>query len=260
MGTVEFARRLVVAAAAAVLCLCGLTASALGQSILSDPFVSAIRSMKRSVTPVICVRPAGAGQFQPIIDGSGFFISRKGDFLTAAHVVDDFHGGRQLANCPMAIWFRTVDSASGNFQADAFFISLADCIEDESLDIARCHTIDDLSTVKGGRYEPEAVAIDAEKRDDGTAIAITGFPLFNPNPVSSRGYIGAYQDTGPRGIVGMVIDRSAWPGGSGSPVYDSRGRVIGMLVQAGEGTASGISIARTGNALNLFMTAHPLDR
>ncbi len=130
---------------------------------------------------------------------------------------------------------------------------------DMTLDIARCHTIDNLTEVKDGKFEPVPVDIDADKRDDGTAVAIMGFPLFNFAPISSRGYIGGYEDT-PQGSTQMVIDRAAWPGGSGSPVYDYRGRVVGMLVQAGQGEASGLSIALSGYALSLFMTAHPLGR
>jgi hypothetical protein len=77
------------------------------------------------------------------------------------------------------------------------------------------------------------VEFDASQRNDGTAIAITGFLLLNIRPVSSRGYIGAYT-LDPRSPVQMVLDRASWPGGSGSPVYDAKGNVLRMVLQTGE--------------------------
>jgi V8-like Glu-specific endopeptidase len=237
-----------------VLSACG---SITAQIMRQDAFIGAIKSMKPSVTPVICVREPQPHIFQTVLVGSAFFVSDKGDFITAAHVADSFSPGAQLAGCPMAIWFRT-PTGPATFDAEVFNVIASDCVRDDSLDIARCHTAADLTAVMDGKFKPTPVVIDSDQRDDGTAIAITGFPLGNSTPISSRGYIGGYLFDA-RGPIQMVIDRAAWPGNSGSPVYDSRGRVVGMLVQAGEGLAGGISSARSGLALSQFMTAHPLS-
>lgn len=271
------------AALVALLFLAGTdVAAAQGQ----DAFLPAIKAMKRSVVPVMCFRalppqakpvpqtsqpaatpptppqpnaaPQPPRQYEPIMDATGFFISSRGDFVTAAHAVADFQAGRRLADCTMAVWFESPIDVAGNYSAQAFFVSVADCVVDTALDVARCRTVDDLNKFADGRFAPEPVEIAGGQRDDGSAVAITGFPLFNTTPITSRGYIASYvppASDAPR----MVLDRAAWPGGSGSPVYDSRGRVLGMLLIAGEGTASGISYACTGDAILGFLRAHPVS-
>ena len=264
------------------LCLVGGANTASAQYTGQDAFLSAIHKMKRSVAPLMCFRalpprsrpalqpsqaggapPNGAAQappqeFQPIAAATAFFITRHGDFLTAAHAVTEFQPGRSLASCAMSIWFESPIDAAGNYSAQAFFVSVPQCVSDLGLDIARCRTIDDLGKIYDGRFMPDPVEFDSGQRDDGTAVAITGFPLLTTTPISSRGYIGGYipaAQNAPR----MAIDRAAWPGGSGSPVYDWRGRVLGVLLEAGEGTASGISVAGTSYAISQFLAAHPVD-
>jgi hypothetical protein len=157
----------------------------------------------------------------------------------------------------MALWSRSDADATGHFLASFLAVLPADCVMDMTLDIARCHTREDLKAEQNGKMAPVPVIIDPARRDDGTAIAIMGYPLFNTAPISSRGYIGGYQETR-GGPIQMVIDRAAWPGNSGGPVFDAKGAVVGMVLQAGEGTASGISIARSGYALSAFLGAHPI--
>jgi hypothetical protein len=259
------------AVALAALHIFGAGQAAWAQSHEQDAFILAIKAMKRSVTPVVCMRavqaqqpaprsqpsPARVPQYQTIIDGTAFFLTRQGDFITAVHVLDDFTTGHPLGNCPLTVWYEGASDSSGGLGGVAFVAALSDCIEDAVLDIARCHTINDMTKIYGGRFEPKPVQFDSRQRDDGTAIAITGFPLFNTTPVSSRGYIGGYP-LDARGPIQMTVDRAAWPGGSGSPVYDSRGRVLGMLEQTGEGVASGISGARSSFAISKFLAAHPI--
>jgi hypothetical protein len=227
---------------------------------VEDPFIAAIRSMKHSVTAVMCQKPDPdhPDQSRRIIVGTIFFVSVRGDFITADHTLQDTEPGHRLAGCEPNIWFSRPSKTPGMFTATTFPFLVKDCIRDSGGDMARCHTVADLSTAADGQFAPQPVVIDPRQRDDGTAIAITGYPLGIPVPLSSRGYIGAYQ-LDARGPVDIAIDHTAWPGISGSPVYDSSGKVVGMLVQAGTEAASGISIARSGFALSQFMAAHPLN-
>ena len=41
----------------------------------------------------------------------------------------------------------------------------------------------------------------------------------------------------------LVIDKNAWPGASGSLVFDSKGNIVGMVVQRGFNDASGLAFA-----------------
>jgi len=225
-----------------------------------DPFIPTIEKMKRSITPVMCIRPhAPTEGFSPLFVGTGFFISARGDFITAAHVVNAFASGQAgVGGCPMFLWFASLNkNFVGKLDVHFFAVAPSDCVIDPIMDIARCRTIDDLTSVKGVA-SPPPVQFDFAQQPDGTAVAITGFPLLNSLPVTSRGYIAAYQ-VGISGAAVIVLDRAAWPGGSGSPVYDSHGRVLGMLVQAGEGTASGISYARSSRTMEQFLAAHPVS-
>lgn len=271
--------------AAATALLFSLFAGTHAVAQAQDPFLAAIRVMKRSVAPVMCFRallpqatrapqpsvaanvpapaqpnavPLPPPQFEPIVDATAFFLSSRGDFITAGHAVADFRPGRPFAGCSMAIWFESPIDQAGNYSAQAFFVSADDCVVDTSLDIARCRTKDDLRIMGGGRFAPDPVEIAAGQRDDGSAVAITGFPLNNTTPITSRGYVGAYVPPAPQSPR-MAIDRAAWPGGSGSPVYDSRARVVGILLVAGEGAASGISYACTADAILGFLKAHPVE-
>lgn len=221
----------------------------------TDPFLAAIAGMKKSIAAVVCVRPhAPTERFSPFIDGTAFFTSASGEFLTAAHVARDFSAGGSLQNCPMGVWFAEgINGGHINFQ----MFPVSRCVADNDVDLARCVTSTDLTTLRDVKLKPQPVTIDGTQQSDGTAIAVTGYPLSSLLPISSRGYIGAYA-TNPLGNTEIALDRAAWPGGSGSPVYDSQGKVVGLVSQAGEGAASGISFARASSTIVRFLATHPL--
>jgi S1-C subfamily serine protease len=221
-----------------------------------DGFISAIRAMKRSVVPIICIRQTSATTMSPVVDGTAFFVAARGDFITAAHVVADFTTqDKPLFGCTMAAFFRQEADSTGHYAATEFRVSPDKCVVDMPHDLALCRTLDDLRTAYNGNFKPIPVRVDSSVREAGTPIAVIGFPLFNSLPIASRGYIGGFQEVGP-GETNLVIDRAAWPGNSGGPVIDSRGQVIGMMVQAGEGIASGISFAKSGHTISTFLAAN----
>jgi hypothetical protein len=222
----------------------------------ADPFIAAVATVKRSIATVVCVRPHPASErFAPFIDGTAFFTTRSGEFLTAAHVLRDFAIGGRLQGCPMEVWFSQGTDAPGH--VGFLMYSVHRCVSDDHIDIARCATDDDLNSFTGDKLRPLPVEIDGAERPDGSAIAVTGYPLSSMLPITSRGFIGAYA-TDSLGNSEIVLDRAAWPGGSGSPVYDSQGKVLGMVIQAGEGFASGISFARASSTIVRFQATHPL--
>jgi hypothetical protein len=113
----------------------------------------------------------------------------------------------------------------------------------EGFDIAICKIVRGIRPVLG--REPNPVTLDTELKDDGTPIAFTGFPLSYAVPITSRGFTSGYSDTrdekGPRDLI---IDKSAWPGVSGSPIFLENGAVVGILVRRGIDNGSGLAMGR----------------
>jgi hypothetical protein len=260
--------------------IAGLADTACAQSDDDRNFISAIKSMQRSVAPVMCVQavqpqlqpvppqqtPApphpgsqpsqpGSPQLQPTVAGTAFFLTRRGDFVTAASVLANFLEPGALAGCTMMIWFTSPVDAAGNFSTQGFIVALKDCIVDPDIDAARCRTIGDLTRDWGGRFAPVPVALDDGQPEVGTPVGTTGFILFDTVPISSRGHIGGYQPAAPAAAQ-MVLD---WPAGAGSPVYDSRGKVVGMVAQARNLILTTISVASTSLVLSRFLAAHPIE-
>jgi hypothetical protein len=54
---------------------------------LADPFIATIARMKHSVAPVVCLEANEERATVREVRGSSLFISKSGEFLTAAHVV-----------------------------------------------------------------------------------------------------------------------------------------------------------------------------
>jgi hypothetical protein len=81
---------------------------------------------------------------------------------------------------------------------------------------------------------------------DGTEIAFTGFPLQLRDPLTVRASVACYQAVweNDRPVPRLLVDRVAWPGSSGSPVYLASGRVIAILIGGGKDEATGMTIIR----------------
>jgi hypothetical protein len=276
------AMKRVIAALVAGLLVTGVPDVAFSQSDRESDFLSAIRSMQRSVAPVMCMRPVQpqlqpmpqqqipsppqssdqpsgpqSTQLQPVLLGTAFFLTRRGDFVTAASVLGNFLQPGPVAGCTMMIWFSGPVDPTGNFSSQGFFVALNDCVIDMGIDVARCRTIDDLTRTFGGRFTPDPVAFDDRQPDAGSSVGTSGFILYDTAPIASRAYIGGYQPAAPAATQ-MVIDRPAGPGASGSPVYDSRGKVLGMIVQVSNMVLTNISVASTSLAISKFLAAHPV--
>ena len=106
----------------------------------------------------------------------------------------------------------------------------------------------------GGFIRP--VSFEVAAQPDGTALAFTGFPLDNTTPISAKGFVAAYHYHGTTPDE-VLIDKNAWPGASGSPLYLANGRVVGMMTKTGTGAASGLSHARAAARIVAFLRAHP---
>ena len=237
-------------------------------TVPSNSFVTAINNMKRSIAPVLCFDNVSNGPISlRAVDGTAFFLSTDGLFLTPAHVIRDFLPGGGLASCSFAAVAFEPNKWSGGTTLTLKFskFAAADCVLDETLDLAACQTKDDLTKGEWKFVTPRAVQIDPVIQDDGTPIAFTGFPLFSHAlPLSSVGSVAAYAaslngEVGPPfGII--VIDKTSWPGSSGSPIYLMNGHVVGMMAAMGSNAAEGTGYGRSSTAISAFLKAHPETR
>ncbi len=214
-------------------------------------FINSIAQIKRSVVPVVCVRPqqGNADLTLVSVEGSAFFLLRDGTFVTAGHVVRDLTNPTRQITCPTSAIFIPEGGwqpRAVNFRVQYFFFSQANCTRDEGLDIAICRAPRDIRQTMGN--DPQPVALDTTLQEDGTPAAFTGFPqtpLSFRVPVTSRGFIAAYAETvdesGPRQLF---FDKTTWPGASGSPIYLENGKVVAILLARGTGDGAGVTIGR----------------
>jgi V8-like Glu-specific endopeptidase len=103
------------------------------------------------------------------------------------------------------------------------------------------------------------VSFDTTEWHPGTPVAFTGFPLQYTIPVTSIGYIGALTGIESSGTGGYdyIIDKATWPGASGSPIFLSNGKVIGIIQKRGTNEASGLAYGRSAAIIVNFLSKHP---
>ena len=208
-----------------------------------DPFIGAIETMKRSIAPLVCL--SVKGEESTVLDrlGSAFFVSTEGEFVTAAHVIAEMQKSDRACpvsaiTLPLEGWQPGVPNEPTAWLA----FKIGDCAIDTLLDVAKCRAMIDRSgpmAERGLRIVP--VKFEWEIPPDGTQVAFTGFPLGVRDPMTFRAGVAANRPVWRDGkvIPQLVLDRTAWPGFSGSPVFVSDGRVIGILFAGviNEGTA-----------------------
>jgi len=222
--------------------------AAFSQSSVST---DSIALAKNTIAPIVCIaRDANTGvqnvRFQ--IVGTAFMIDKKGTFITAGHVIAAILTSPSKEVClpaitfPLGGWKRdlgeTVQWLSFNSGA---------CQVNSGFDVAVCRTTDDIIS-KHSEIAFNIATISKERSPDGTAIFFTGFPLQATDPITSVGTLAGY--TAGDSYSTVLIDKNAWPGASGSPIYLSDGKtVIGMLTRTGTGDAAGLSFGIAGEKI-----------
>lgn len=217
-------------------------------------FNSSITNIKRSVFPIVCVQPPAQLPGEDIvrsIEGTAFFVRQDGTFATAGHVIRDLTAPNRAVPCEQPAFYLPVQdwNRAATFRATTFRFAQEACRVNEQLDVAICRwngpQVGPGSMNDRMGRSPNVVTLETVLQDDGVAIAFTGFPLQAVAPLTSVGVVAAYRnipaDGEPREIV---IDKIAWPGASGSPIYLSNGRVVGIILQRGVGESVGIAVGR----------------
>jgi hypothetical protein len=211
-----------------------------------DPFLGTIERVKHSVGAVGCYYVAA----EPRFIGTGFFVSQDGQFVTPDHVLVDLRKLSADPRCLVSLMvLQTVGGGTLTYGINKFDPDR--CASDARLDIGVCAVRYDAGETPRA-FVP--LRIDSKVYPDGTAIAFTGFPGFGKYPLTTRANLAGYV------YSHAVLDKGAWPGSSGSPVYDANCNVIGMVISRADNQITGIAFANSGYVLERFLRSHSPDQ
>ncbi|MFZ5834143.1 MAG: S1 family peptidase [Pseudomonadota bacterium] len=194
--------------------------------------VDAIKQVRRSVVAIGTHQKLG----QPPIRlmGTGFVVAGGGHIITNAHVLPRTLNAKNQESLQA---FYGIEANARNFELDVV-------AEDEEHDLAL------LRIVGAAKLPPLVLA--KSMAPEGTRTAITGYPLgslLGLYPITHEGIISAVKErsfaaysqgqlTAERvrrlrnSFIVYQIDTNAYPGNSGSPLYDAATRQVLGVVQS----------------------------
>ena len=211
--------------------------------------VETIEGIKKTVVPIVCGATTQDGSFKITSTiGSAFFINNEGYFLTAGHVLDDWDKiDRSNGDCFPAVY---IPKSDWQTLSVVRWFRFGNCIRPGAADVAVCKatinpfSLEDIKKkITIAFLKPNLLLV------DGTPVAFTGFPLSSLRPITSMGNIASYIKMDNL----IIIDKNAWPGASGSPVYLADGKVIGILIKRGINDGSGLAYAVTTESILEFL-------
>jgi hypothetical protein len=225
-----------------------------------DVTIKTIDNIKRSIVPIVCGYIDEQKNFKIVeIAGTGFFVDEGGRFITDAHVLS--HWDQMIAQHPCAPAIYIPDHGWHQFettiQFQYFYFTV--CATDSSIDLAVCQPIENPFTSKRiSRMNIASVSFEPQNQPEGMPVAFTGFPLQSIVPITSKGFVGGFVGGLPDAHwFDYIIDKAAWPGASGSPLYLANGNVVGIMRAAGQDAGSGISSARGSAVILDFLSKNP---
>ncbi|MDP5130120.1 MAG: serine protease, partial [Paraglaciecola sp.] len=201
----------------------------LATSLSAHSYIDVIAKVKPSVVGVGLYDAMGAQTHQ--LKGTGFVFGDGTLIATNYHVV-----AQELD--PKFVQYHIVFSGSGRHPA----VDRAEIIASDPLH--------DLAILKISRKLPPVTLGSGQMKDDGTEVLLTGFPIgavLGLYPATHRGIIAASTpDVIPsvnsnqltthllekldKPFLIYQLDITAYPGNSGSPLYDAKtGEVLGIL-------------------------------
>ena len=226
-------------------------------SLQAEPasgFTGAIQTIKRAVIPLACISVNGTTAQTLSVEGTGFFVAADGTFITANHVLEGMVSPHRQGPCPHTAFYLpqtggwSADEAT--FRSDYYVFHVNECKRDADIDVARCRSVRPIEPI----HKITPVSFDTAVQLEGTPVAFTGFPLQFQIPLSSVGNVSGYVRTldgrGPRSII---MDKEAWPGASGSPLYLANGKVVGILRQRGVNDGTGRTIGTPSRLIQEFL-------
>ena len=227
----------------------------IGCALVQDKSVSVetIERIKYAIVPIVCGALTKEAEFKVAKTvGSAFFINEDGNFLTAGHVFDEWNKiDRSQGDCFPAIYMAIGGWRTDKTAPQIRIFRFQSCIRNQEADVAVCKPVENPFLDDVVKKQVNFLTFGTFLgRKDGTPVAFTGFPLDFLRPVTSKGNIASLIEADQR----IVIDKAAWPGASGSPLYLSDGAVIGVLIQRGINDGSGLAYARTSELIEAFLS------
>jgi S1-C subfamily serine protease len=217
---------------------------------------ASIDKMARASVPIACATDEQGKIGIRNINGSGFFVNRAGDVVTAAHVLAG------LGSCIPAIYVPRDGWSFTDEHVEAKWYRISSCDQDVPADIAVCRLVDNPFKDSEVHTALEVAQFDSESQPEGVPVAFTSFPLNNIHPITSVGIVAGYYWQNHQRF--LLVDKGAWFGASGSALYGSDGRVVGMVLQAGICATftqssckyDGLTFVKTADVIDEFLTQH----
>jgi serine protease Do len=180
-----------------------------------------------SVVQLVAVGPAENEQNREC-SATGFLIDEEGYLITNAHVVEDAR--RCLEKAPGAkILAKSTTNDSRTAQAVPCDVVGIDAPNDLALlKIER-------PLVRNSGDKPPYAILDARAVAVGTAVKVSGYPVFSWQPVTQAGQVAwrgrtrlEETDVNSSASDALMVDIHLRPGNSGSPVYRQDGGVVAV--------------------------------
>ena len=212
-----------------------------------------IARVKNSVVPVVCGRLDQRNEFHVVQSlATGFLINSQGNIVTAEHAASDLTKFSASNNYFGAIFVVAGGEASEDMVTTRWF-RITTCQADPQRDLAACFLSENPMEDAELKSRIAPLKFTSPFRySEGTPVAFTGYPLRMGRPLTSKGYIAArYPDQ-------LIVDKSVWPGASGSPVYTAEGKVIGLILKTGLGLGTGLTYAAPADAIMNFLSKNEI--
>jgi S1-C subfamily serine protease len=213
--------------------------------LLGNGFDPAAIYRRRSAGVVTIYSVYGSGGNESASQGSGFVVSRDGVILTNSHVVTTAGDGAGVAQPATSVYveFRDRDRVAAK--------------------VVGWDVFDDVGVL---RVDPKAHALDPVPLGDsgrvvvGEPVAAIGSPFGNENSLAVGVVSATLRSieslTSQYNLVDAIqVDAPINHGNSGGPLFDARGRVIGINAQirSASGNAEGVGFAVPINAARRSM-------
>lgn len=219
-----------------------------------------IRQVSRSVFPIACGYPNTSGGIEIVgIAGTGFFIDNHGRFMTDAHVLNGLPSFMKVHTCFPIFYIPNEAWGGFEYKVDFQWFTFSHCYSNLKMDLAICQPVENPFTSKRlKKGSVTVVSLERQEAMEGTPVAFTGFPLQRVTPITSEGHVAGFVPIdGDPNEFDYFVDKTAWPGASGSPLYLANGKVIGIVRATGQKESYGISMARSSIAITKFIANHP---